>query len=134
MFGSDKKYFPTDTSVFVFGSNLAGIHGGGAAAVAAKDYGAISGIGFGFMPGNKGLGSCYAIPTKDETIKKPLRLTELAYWIDKFNQWAIVEGGRYSEIFVTRIGCGLAGFKERDVAQFFWPLYWPSNVTLPTGW
>ena len=125
-YGPDKNFSKKSNSVFVFGSNLAGVHGGGAAAVAYKKYGAIWGCGFGLQ------GNSYALPTKDWLLKT-LRYTEVAYWVDRFHDWAL-SSPAYSEIFVTKVGCGLAGYTEKQIAPLFTRYYWPSNVTLPEGW
>lgn len=126
-FGPDKKYLHDPNSIFVFGSNLAGAHGGGAAATALKKYGAIPGQGFGLQ------GESYAIPTKDHKIAT-LRFTEVAYWIEQFHKWAMFNEYIYNEIFVTKIGCGLAGFTEQQIAPLFKQYSWHNRVTLPTGW
>ncbi len=46
-----------EDEVFVFGSNLAGMHAGGAARVAYERFGAVMGQGVGMQ------GQSYAIPT-----------------------------------------------------------------------
>ena len=130
-FGPDKKFAEKPGSVFVFGSNLAGLHGGGAAAVAYKKYGATWGQGFGASYRDDGSLGSYALPTKDEKINT-LRYTEVAYWIEQFANWCMTSGNR--EIFVTKIGCGLAGFTEQQMAPLFKRFFWHSNVILPTGW
>lgn len=103
--------------VFVFGSNLHGHHGGGAARAAVKKFGAIWGQGVGFQ------GQSYAIPTMQggvETIKP---------YVDQFISFA----KEHTELFfyVTRIGCGIAGFKDRDIAPLFKDAMGISNVCLP---
>jgi len=105
--------------VFVFGSNLAGRHGRGAA-VQAKKFGAKDGEGVGHW------GRTYAIPTKDEHLRVlPLREIE-RYVLDfKMHVTRCV-----SDIFlVTRIGCGLAGYKPADIAPMFADANY--NVRLP---
>ena len=91
--------------VFVFGSNLEGMHGGGAARKAYKDFGAEWGQGVGMY------GQTYAIPTMQggvETIKP---------YVDDFIEFA----KRHSELdfLVTEIGCGIAGFTPREIAPLF---------------
>lgn len=91
--------------VFVFGSNLQGMHGGGAARMAYENFGAIWGKGVGLY------GQSYAIPTMQggvETIKP---------YVDDFLLFA----KRHSELdfLVTEIGCGIAGFTPRDIAPLF---------------
>ena len=103
--------------VFVFGSNLQGHHGGGAARVAQMKFGAIWGQGVGLQ------GQCYAIPTMQggpETIRP---------YVDQFIAFA----KEHKELFfyVTRIGCGIAGFKDQDIAPLFVDALDIENVCLP---
>ena len=103
--------------VFVFGSNLAGSHGGGAAYVAWRKFGAVMGQGVGLQ------GHSYAIPTMQggvETIKP---------YVDEF----IVFAQEHPELFfyVTRIGCGIAGFRDAEIAPLFAGARTLENVCLP---
>ncbi len=103
--------------VFVFGSNLAGMHGGGAAYVAFRKFGAVMGCGVGLR------GQSYAIPTMQggvETIKP---------YVDEFVAFA----KDHPELFfyVTRIGCGIAGFRDREIAPLFAEAVPLPNVCLP---
>ena len=103
--------------VFVFGSNLHGHHGGGAARVARNQFGAIWGLGVGLQ------GQSYAIPTMQggvETIKP---------YVDQFIHFA----KEHTELFfyVTRIGCGIAGFKDSDIAPLFKDAMGVRNICLP---
>lgn len=103
--------------IFVFGSNLAGMHGGGAAYVAFKKFGAVMGCGVGLR------GQSYAIPTMQggvETIKP---------YVDEFITFA----SAHPEIFfyVTRIGCGIAGFRDKEIAPLFAKAMGLENVCLP---
>lgn len=103
--------------VFVFGSNLAGMHGGGAARVAFRQFGAVMGCGVGLR------GQSYAIPTMQggvETIKP---------YVDGFIAFA----KSHPELFfyVTRIGCGIAGFKDKEIAPLFSAAMDVENVCLP---
>lgn len=103
--------------VFVFGSNLHGHHGGGAARAARKKFGAIWGQGVGLQ------GQSYAIPTMQggvETIKP---------YVDQFIDFA----REHTELFfyVTRIGCGIAGFKDSDIAPLFKDAMDVHNICLP---
>lgn len=109
--------------IFVFGSNLAGIHGAGAAKEALKNYGAQWGQGVGMQ------GSSYAIPTKDERIKA-LPLDEIRKYVDAFLAYA--RRNPESQFFVTRIGCGLAGYHDSEIAPMFMDA--PNNCELPYGW
>lgn len=106
-----------ENEIFVFGSNLAGHHAGGAARIARKKFGAISGKGVGVQ------GQSYAIPTMQggvETIKP---------YVDEFIQFA----KEHNELtfLVTRIGCGIAGFKDYQIAPLFKEACMLDNVTLP---
>ena len=91
--------------VFVFGSNLEGMHGGGAAYYAFKHFGAMMGCGVGLR------GQSYAIPTMQggvETIEP---------YVSSFISFA----KEHTELFfyVTRIGCGIAGFRDKEIAPLF---------------
>lgn len=96
--------------IFVFGSNLGGIHGAGAALVAWKQ-GYPMGLGSGFDAGS----GCYGIPTKDERIQS-MHIDRIALYVDQFIEYA--ELG-HEQFKVTRIGCGLAGFDDEDIAPLF---------------
>ncbi len=107
----------TDDEVFVFGSNLAGQHGGGAARIAYETFGAEWGVGVGLT------GQSYAIPTMQggvETIRP---------YVDDFIAFAKA----HQELFfyVTRIGCGIAGFRDRDIAPLFADAVGVENICLP---
>ena len=109
--------------IFVFGSNLAGRHGKGAAAFAFKHHGAIYGKGHGLQ------GNSYAIPTKDNAIHT-LPLDIIREYIIDFIEFA--EQNPQLEFEVTRIGCGLAGYNDADIAPMFRNS--PTNCVLPSGW
>jgi hypothetical protein len=96
--------------IFVFGSNLAGRHGAGAARTARLLYGARYGVGVGPA------GRSYAIPTKDYSIRT-LPLDEIKPYVDQFLKFARMYPGLTFNI--TRIGCGLAGYKPQDIAPMF---------------
>ena len=103
--------------VFVFGSNLAGMHGGGAAYVAFRQFGAVMGCGVGLR------GQSYAIPTMQggvETIRP---------YVDEFIAFAKEHPERF--FYVTRIGCGIAGFRDREIAPLFAEALGLENVCLP---
>jgi hypothetical protein len=136
-FQPDRAFMARPNTVFVFGSNLSGAHGMGAALDAALNYGAVSGEPFGLQSDeSEGGVRSYAIPTKghSHTGYEPLSYTEVAYWVSQFREWVEGAGHRYDEIFVTKIGCGLAGWNELEIAPLFRRYKWPSNVTLPKGW
>lgn len=108
------------TEIFVFGSNLAGRHGRGAAKAAVKEYGAIYGQGEGLQ------GNSYAIPTKDYFIRA-LTLEDIRLGVRTFLRCAAANP---SLIFrLTPIGCGLAGYTPKDIAPMFEAA--PANVILP---
>lgn len=119
----DKMFVPGPKRVFVFGSNKAGIHGAGAALTAHKMYGAVLGQGEGMQ------GSSYAIPTKDEALET-LPLFEISDCVSRFLEFA--RKNYDLSFFVTRIGCGLAGYDDRDIGPMFRGA--PSNCELPYGW
>jgi hypothetical protein len=106
--------------VFVFGSNLAGIHGAGAAKLAHTKFGAIYGKGNGIQ------GQSYAIPTKDFAIET-LEYTNIEKYTQDFITFA--RENPKKTFLVTLIGCGLAGYNPRDIAPLFNSV--PLNVILP---
>jgi hypothetical protein len=101
---------PKSNQIFVFGSNKAGRHGAGAAKAAKLYYGAEYGNGYGIQ------GQSYAIPTKDGRIKT-MSLKDIRLYVDEFKVFA--KNNPQLEFFVTRIGCGLAGYKDNDIAPMF---------------
>ena len=106
--------------IFVFGSNLAGAHGGGAAAIAWRKFGAVWGEGVGLQ------GKTYAIPTMQggvETIKP---------YVDEFIAFA--KSKPELTFLVTRIGCGIAGFRDEEIAPLFAEAHNVENIVLPRGW
>jgi hypothetical protein len=109
--------------IFVFGSNLAGRHGAGAALAAWKHHGAIYRQGVGLQ------GKSYAIPTKDESIKT-LPLIRISQFVSNFLSFA--RSHPELEFEVTKIGCGLAGYSEAQISPMF--VDSPANVHLPKGW
>lgn len=103
--------------IFVFGSNLAGAHGGGAARLAYEQFGAVWGEGVGLQ------GKSYAIPTMQggvDTIKP---------YVDAFIRFA--KAHNRLTFLVTRIGCGIAGFRDEEIAQLFKEAIGVENVILP---
>jgi hypothetical protein len=109
--------------IFVFGSNEAGIHGKGAALTARLEFGAVYGKGVGLQ------GQSYAIPTKDARLQ-PLSLSVIGGYVAGFLNFA--DAHPELEFKVTRIGCGLAGFTDAQIAPFFKQA--PANCHLPEGW
>lgn len=109
--------------VFVFGSNLAGVHGAGAAKFACEKMGAKMGKGVGLH------GNSYALPVKGADIKT-LPLHEVKVHVNGFLDYAKRDPGiKYK---LTRVGCGLAGFQDAQMAELFRDS--PSNVVLPGAW
>ena len=106
--------------VFVFGSNLAGMHGGGAARMAYEHFGAEWGVGVGPT------GQCYAIPTMQGGIDT------IRPYVDEF----IVYAKQHSDkrFLVTRIGCGIAGFADEEIAPLFREALAIPNIALPQLW
>lgn len=96
--------------IFVFGSNTAGVHGAGAAQYAYNKKGARFGHGYGPS------GESWAIPTKDDNIYS-LPLDLINCFVAGFLAYATCK--RKMKFFVTRIGCGLAGYKDSEIAPMF---------------
>ena len=109
--------------IFVFGSNLAGRHGAGAALFARHNHGAIYGQGIGLQ------GQSYAIPTKDGQLHT-LPLTYIEQYVKEFIAFA--REHQWMKFNVTRIGCGLAGYDDYQIAPMFRDA--PLNCNLPEGW
>lgn len=103
--------------VFVFGSNKEGMHGGGAARVAYERFGAKWGEGIGMT------GMCYAIPTMDGS------LDIIRKHVDDFTEYA--HSHPELTFLVTRIGCGIAGWTDAEIAPLFREASKLANVTLP---
>jgi len=106
--------------IFVFGSNLQGMHAGGAAYVAHRKFGAIWGQGVGLQ------GQSYGIPTMQggvETVRP---------YVNEFIQFA--KDHPELTFLVTRIGCGIAGFTDAEMAPLFEKAHSIENVILPEGW
>lgn len=103
--------------IFVFGSNLRGLHGSGAARLAYERFGAIWGQGVGLQ------GSCYGIPTMHGGVDaiKP--------YVDEFIEFA--QNHTEYTFLVTKIGCGIAGFKEEEIAPLFADAVSVDNIVLP---
>lgn len=106
-----------ENEIFVFGSNLAGAHGGGAARLAYERWGAVWGQGVGLQ------GQCYAIPTMHggpEAIRP---------YVDEFVAFA--RSHPDMKFLVTEIGCGIAGFSPSDIAPLFAGVVDVDNIYLP---
>ena len=100
-----------DDEIFVFGSNLRGAHGGGAAWVAYRQFGAIM------------QGQSYAIPTMQGEVET----------IEPYVTEFITFAKAHPELFfyVTRIGCGIAGFRDDEIAPLFADAFGVENICLP---
>jgi hypothetical protein len=109
--------------IFVFGSNLAGRHGAGSAKAARRHYGAQYGVGVGPT------GDSYAIPTKGYNLEV-LPLDLIAQYVLAFLSYA--EANPEMEFHICKIGCGLAGYQEHQIAPLFANA--PPNCVLPEGW
>ncbi len=109
--------------IFVFGSNEAGRHGAGAALYARKYKGAFYGQGHGLS------GDSYAITTKDMNLKS-LSIVAVAGYIHKFILFA--RANPQMQFQITRIGCGLAGFRDNDIAPLFAGA--PDNCYFDSAW
>ena len=106
-----------DKEIFVFGSNLEGMHGGGAANIAHNKFGAIWGQGVGLQ------GQSYGIPTMHGGVDviKP--------YVDEFINFA--KSHPELKFLVTRIGCGIAGFSDEEMAPLFKDAIEIENIYLP---
>jgi hypothetical protein len=122
----ERKYTPdmitqlAENEIFVFGSNLQGMHAGGAAHIAHKLFGAIWGQGVGLQ------GSSYAIPTMHGGVD------EIAPYVNDFVAYAKQHSDQH--FYVTRIGCGIAGFTDEQMAPLFKDLLGLDNVSIPKQW
>jgi hypothetical protein len=106
-----------ENEIFVFGSNLHGMHGGGAARIAYEEFGAIWGQGVGLQ------GQSYGIPTMHGGVDviKP--------YVDEFVNFA--KSHPELKFLVTRIGCGIAGFTDEEIAPLFKDAIEIENIYLP---
>lgn len=109
-----------EDEIFVFGSNLQGRHGGGAARMAHQNFGAEWGVGVGHT------GQTYAIPTMHGGVEaiKP--------YVDEFIKYAALH--TQYRFLVTRVGCGIAGFTSSQIAPLFKGAISLPNVYLPLDW
>ena len=108
--------------IFVFGSNLSGRHGKGAAKT-ALGWGAKWGQAAGLQ------GRTYGIPTKDASIRRTLTVNEIKPFVDEFIEFA--KNNPNLTFLVTEIGCGLAGHKQKDIAPLFVNAIDVENIHLP---
>jgi len=113
---------PSET-IFVFGSNEVGRHGKGAALEARRVYGAQYGVGEGRT------GNAYAIPTKTGDLK-PRSLAAIRASVETFKTYARERSDL--TFLVTRVGCGLAGYRDEQIAPMFTDV--PNNCLMPVEW
>ncbi|MED9962463.1 MAG: hypothetical protein U0J38_04820 [Bacteroidales bacterium] len=106
-----------NNEIFVFGSNLNGLHGGGAARVAYQKFGAQWGKGVGMQ------GKSYGIPTMHGGVD------EIKPYVDDFIEFAL--SNKEYTFLVTRIGCGIAGFSANEIAPLFAKAINAENILLP---
>ena len=114
---SECIYELQENEIFVFGSNLEGFHGGGAAYTAYRRFGAEWGVGAGPT------GHCYAIPTMHGGI------SQIAPYVQHFVDYARLHPEL--KFLVTRVGRGIAGFKDGEIAPLFKECADMENVYLP---
>ena len=103
------KNLPENT-VFVFGSNLAGTHQGGAAKIAHLHFGATKGVGRGWA------GQSFAIPTMNEHLQQ-MPLSQIQHYIEDFKIYT--KNHPKTKYFMTAVGCGVAGYKVEEIAPMF---------------
>lgn len=108
--------------VFVFGSNLAGLHGAGAARLAYLKFGAVYGEGIGHF------GQSYAVPTKDENLLS-LPIENIKEYVDDL--YIYIDEHKNLFFIITKIGCGLAGFSPEDIKPLFKGIKDLENISLP---
>ena len=106
-----------ENEIFVFGSNLEGMHGGGAARIAYNNFEAIWGQGVGLQ------GQSYGIPTMHGGVK------EIKPYVDEFINFA--KSHPELKFLVSRIGCGIAGFSDNEMAPLFKDAIEIENIYLP---
>lgn len=116
-FTPDRISSLAEDEIFVFGSNLDGHHYGGAARIAEEKFGAIFGQGIGLQ------GQSYAIPTMQGGVET------IAPYVDEFIEFAKSNPDQF--FYVTRIGCGIAGFTDEEIAPLFKNAQGLKNVCLP---
>jgi hypothetical protein len=109
-----------NNEIFVFGSNLAGRHGKGAALIARENFGAVRGVGAGPT------GQCFAIPTKDRNLNV-LPLEEIEAHVRGFLRYA--NANPRLTFLLTAVGTGLAGYSAAQIKPFFKTA--PPNVVKP---
>ena len=123
---NNKRFTPdrverlSNCEIFVFGSNIEGEHMGGAARFACEKFGAEWGVGDGPT------GQCYAIPTMHGGLE------DIRPYAEKFIAYA--KAHPMNRFLLTRVGCGIAGFKDSDMAQLFDDVLDIPNIAYPRQW
>lgn len=123
---NNKRFTPdrverlSNCEIFVFGSNIEGEHMGGAARFACEKFGAEWGVGDGPT------GQCYAIPTMHGGLE------DIRPYAEKFIAYA--KAHPMNRFLLTRVGCGIAGFKDSDMAQLFEDVLDIPNIAYPRQW
>lgn len=108
--------------IFVFGSNLAGAHGGGAARMAHKQFGAVWGKGVGLH------GHSYALPTMNTHLDR-LTIKEIQLHVNRL--YEVIEMTPELQFYITKVGCGIAGFTIEEIAPLFKKFMELENCYLP---
>lgn len=109
--------------IFIFGSNLAGNHAGGAARQAKEQFGAEDGIGEGLT------GQCYAFPTLERDMhQRGFRGLEAA----RDRLYATARALPEKTFLLTKVGCGIAGYPEEEIKKLF--IDTPNNIIKPEDW
>jgi hypothetical protein len=124
LYAEHRLVYPKQDTIFVFGSNEAGIHGAGAAAEAHYHRGAQMGVSFGPT------GRCFAIPTKNAQISGALSLADIKAYVDGFLKFA--RERPHTSFQITCLGCGLAGLRNEQIAPMFYRA--PVNCLFDTKW
>jgi len=108
---------------FVFGSNLAGHHAGGAARYAKEHFGAEDGVGEGLT------GQCYAFPTLGKKLEQRNN-EQLVMSARKL--WKVARQNPDKVFLLTKVGCGIASYSEESMAMLFRGA--PENIIKPKNW
>jgi len=117
----------TDGMIFIFGSNLSGIHGAGAARFAREHKGAVLGVGEGMT------GQSYALPTKGINISF-MDIDTVHKHVQRFLKYSY-DTKEVHDFQVTRVGTGLSGFRDEDIAEMFHYVAYPeSNCFFDIAW
>ncbi len=109
--------------VFVFGSNLSGLHAGGAAKMAHQKFGAQWGVGEGMT------GQCYAFPTVYYELERSLTLDEISDCVQRFLE--VVKTNPQKKFLLTKVGCAIAGFTPEQIAPLFERAIDIENIYIP---